>query len=175
MDPLWCADLTRLRYWTLVQWHPPWDLPNDMKHAVRGRKRYTCINSSAVPLRPGSIFMRSRSACVLLLIVAGCANQAKFLESKQATALQTAETRAQFEMNCPEAKGSVLSGHRDLRTVPGRHRIYRASVSCSAQPPPDWVACAPAVMAWGLFLDAALDLSSSQETPSSEKAPMASE
>ena len=60
-------------------------------------------------LTTGSIFMRSPLLCVLLFIVAGCANQAKFLESKQATALQTAETRAQFEMNCPEAKGTVLS------------------------------------------------------------------
>ena len=36
-------------------------------------------------------------------------NQADFLASKQPTAIQTAVSRGQFEMNCPDATGQVLS------------------------------------------------------------------
>jgi hypothetical protein len=41
--------------------------------------------------------------------VAGCATQAQFLDSKQDLAVQTALTRGKFELNCPEAQGTVLS------------------------------------------------------------------
>ena len=40
---------------------------------------------------------------------AGCMSQAEYLASKQPTAIQTAVSRAQFEMNCPSANGQVLS------------------------------------------------------------------
>jgi len=50
---------------------------------------------------------------LLLLVIAvagtGCASQAQFLDGKQAMAMQTALSRAQFEMNCPAATGTVLS------------------------------------------------------------------
>ena len=39
----------------------------------------------------------------------GCQTQAQFLASKQAKALETAATRARFEMNCADATGQVLS------------------------------------------------------------------
>ncbi len=49
----------------------------------------------------------------LMLLVAflmtGCVSQTQFLDSKQATATQTALNRAQFEMNCPEATADVIS------------------------------------------------------------------
>jgi len=55
----------------------------------------------------------SRSLTFLVLIAAlvgaGCATQTDFLNSKQPMAMQTAMTRAQFEMNCPGATGTVLS------------------------------------------------------------------
>ena len=44
-----------------------------------------------------------------MLIGAGCASQQQFLDSRQAQAVQTAATRAQFDMNCPSAVGQVLS------------------------------------------------------------------
>ena len=40
---------------------------------------------------------------------AGCMSQEQFLATKQPTAIQTAVSRAQFEMNCSSANGQVLS------------------------------------------------------------------
>src|SRR5262245_66076873 len=51
----------------------------------------------------------TRIALVAALGAAGCATQAKFLQSKQPMAIQTAVSRGQFEMNCPNATGTVLS------------------------------------------------------------------
>ena len=53
-------------------------------------------------------------ACLLfvllaVLAVAGCVSQGQFLDSKQAMAMQTAVSRGQFEMNCPEATPTVIS------------------------------------------------------------------
>ena len=52
--------------------------------------------------------------CTLLILIAalagaGCAYQTDFLNSKQPIAMQTAVSRAQFEMNCPQATGVVIS------------------------------------------------------------------
>ena len=44
-----------------------------------------------------------------LLFGVGCASQEKFLDSRQPRAVQTAVSRAQFDMNCPSAVGQVLS------------------------------------------------------------------
>jgi hypothetical protein len=43
------------------------------------------------------------------VLVAGCATQSDFLDSKQSTAVTTAMARARFDLNCPAAQGSVLS------------------------------------------------------------------
>jgi len=43
------------------------------------------------------------------LLGLACQTQAQFLASRQDKALETALTRARFEMNCPDAKGEVLS------------------------------------------------------------------
>ncbi|MGB7948762.1 MAG: hypothetical protein WCH75_13845 [Candidatus Binatia bacterium] len=56
--------------------------------------------------------MKKSFALLMLLAVlgtAGCMSQAQYLASKQPTAIQTAVTRGQFEMNCPSATGQVLS------------------------------------------------------------------
>jgi len=45
----------------------------------------------------------------VLLAGAGCMSQEKFLDSRQAQAVQTAVSRGQFDMNCPGAVGQVLS------------------------------------------------------------------
>lgn len=44
-------------------------------------------------------------------IVAGCQSAAEVLAGDQATATQTATRRGQFEMNCPQAKGTILSSN----------------------------------------------------------------
>jgi hypothetical protein len=49
------------------------------------------------------------SALIATLGAIGCMSQADFLTSKQPTAIQTAVSRGQFEMNCPNATGQVLS------------------------------------------------------------------
>ncbi len=46
---------------------------------------------------------------VSALFAMACQTQAQFLTSKQDAALQTAERRGQFELNCPDAKAEVLS------------------------------------------------------------------
>ena len=49
------------------------------------------------------------TALITALTVVGCASQSQFLDSKQAMAMQTALNRARFEMQCPDATGTVLS------------------------------------------------------------------
>jgi hypothetical protein len=54
--------------------------------------------------------MTYRALSVLAAVMlAGCASQNDFLDSKQNSAMETAMARAKFEMNCPAAQGSVLS------------------------------------------------------------------
>jgi hypothetical protein len=48
-------------------------------------------------------------ALIGLLFSTGCTSQAQFLANMQPTAIQTAVSRGQFEMNCPNATGQVLS------------------------------------------------------------------
>ena len=48
-------------------------------------------------------------AFIASLAVAGCMTEGQFLASRQPTAIQTALSRGQFEMNCPAATGEVLS------------------------------------------------------------------
>jgi hypothetical protein len=50
-----------------------------------------------------------RTALIAVLAVAGCVSQGQLLDSKQEMAMQTALNRARFEMQCPEATGTVLS------------------------------------------------------------------
>jgi|APLak6261660231_1056022.scaffolds.fasta_scaffold03190_2 hypothetical protein len=49
------------------------------------------------------------TALVLPLLLSGCATEAEFLAQNAPTALKTALTRGQFELNCPQATGTVLS------------------------------------------------------------------
>jgi hypothetical protein len=45
------------------------------------------------------------------LLTGGCASQSQLLAGDQDMAIQTAERRGQFELGCPEAKGTVLSSN----------------------------------------------------------------
>jgi hypothetical protein len=44
-----------------------------------------------------------------VLALSGCVSQAQFLDSKQGMAIQTATSRAQFELNCQETNVTVIS------------------------------------------------------------------
>jgi hypothetical protein len=46
---------------------------------------------------------------VVVFAVVGYQTQQQMIQSQQAMAIQTALNRAQFEMNCPTARGTVLS------------------------------------------------------------------
>lgn len=46
---------------------------------------------------------------IAVLLVAGCATPTQFLDSKQGMAIQTATSRAQFEMNCQQTAATILS------------------------------------------------------------------
>ena len=48
-------------------------------------------------------------ALVGVLATAGCQTQQQLIQSNQAMAIQTAVSRAQFDMNCQSATGTVLS------------------------------------------------------------------
>ena len=58
-------------------------------------------------------------ALISLLVLTGCTSQAQFLASKQPTAIQTAVTRGQFELNCPNATGQVLSQEMTQPAIQG--------------------------------------------------------
>jgi hypothetical protein len=49
------------------------------------------------------------SALMAALALAGCASQSQFLNSKQGMAVQTAMSRAQFELNCQAVTPTVIS------------------------------------------------------------------
>lgn len=48
-------------------------------------------------------------ALVLPMIISGCATEAQLLAQVAPAALKTALVRGQFELNCPQATGSILS------------------------------------------------------------------
>lgn len=48
-------------------------------------------------------------ALVLPMIISGCATEAQLLAQVAPSALRTALVRGQFELNCPQATGSILS------------------------------------------------------------------
>lgn len=49
------------------------------------------------------------AVAVAVLGVAGCQSDAQMLDASQSQALDTALSRARFNMNCPAATGTVLS------------------------------------------------------------------
>ena len=48
-------------------------------------------------------------ALVAIVLVAGCQSSAQMLEKMEPQAIQTAVNRGKFEMNCPNATGTILS------------------------------------------------------------------
>lgn len=48
-------------------------------------------------------------ALVLPMLISACATEAQFLAQTQPAAVNTALSRGRFELNCPQATGTVLS------------------------------------------------------------------
>src|SRR5215475_5610895 len=55
----------------------------------------------------------------MVAVITGCATQNQLLTQRQGTATQTALRRAQFEMNCPTATGTVLSSDYTQPAIQG--------------------------------------------------------
>src|SRR5262249_60980516 len=53
------------------------------------------------------------------LAVSGCMSQAQFLNNMQPAAIQNAEARGRFELNCPNATATVLSREVVQPVIPG--------------------------------------------------------
>ena len=49
------------------------------------------------------------AAAAALLAIAGCASQSGFIKDKQEAAVNSALARGKFDLNCPNATGTVLS------------------------------------------------------------------
>ena len=59
-------------------------------------------------------------ALIGVLATVGCQTQQQLVQSNQAIAIQTALSRAKFDMNCPSATGTVLSTNVRQPAVQGR-------------------------------------------------------
>lgn len=77
---------------------------------MKNSEKFKKINSQMLkssglghPMRVGL------SALVLPLIISACATEAQFLAQNAPSALNTALARGRFELNCPQASGTVLS------------------------------------------------------------------
>jgi hypothetical protein len=64
-----------------------------------------------------------------LILIAGCASQSQTLTARQGDALATGEKRGQFEMNCPAAKGTVLSSDYIQPAIQGGVWMAREGVT----------------------------------------------
>jgi len=82
--------------------------------------------------------MKIRYARLVLLTslaVPGCAGQQQMLDNDQAMALQTAVSRAQFDMNCPSATGTIISREVVEPAIQGPYRygIRRAEFTVGVE------------------------------------------
>jgi hypothetical protein len=58
----------------------------------------------------GQIMLRNYLPVIgLALLASGCASGPPFIDTMQPKAIDIAQRRAQFDMNCPDAKGEVLT------------------------------------------------------------------
>ena len=53
--------------------------------------------------------LRTSLVVAIVILLSGCATGPPFIDAMQPTAINMAERRGAFEMNCPAAKGEVLS------------------------------------------------------------------
>lgn len=68
-----------------------------------GNSQELKLSGKSHPMRAGL------AALVLPLIISACATEAQFLAQNAPSALNTALARGRFELNCPQANGTVLS------------------------------------------------------------------
>lgn len=77
---------------------------------MKNSKKFNSINSQVLKLSGISHPVRLGFASLALpLIICSCATEAQFLAQNAPSALNTALARGRFELNCPQANGTVLS------------------------------------------------------------------
>ena len=77
---------------------------------MKNSEKFNTIDSQVQMLSGISHPIRAGlAALVLPLIISACATEAQFLAQNAPSALKTALTRGQFELNCLQATGTVLS------------------------------------------------------------------
>ena len=69
-------------------------------------EKFVCVNKSSGISRRARVGL---AALVLPLLISACATEAQFLAQTAPSALNTALTRGRFELNCPNATGTLLS------------------------------------------------------------------
>jgi len=87
-------------------------------------------------------------AATAAMAVTACASQQQMVESMQAEAIHTAERRGVFELNCPAAKGEMLSNEMiqspimNPRFAPPQRAEYTIGVAGCGQRTTYLVICA---------------------------------
>ncbi|MCX7068814.1 MAG: hypothetical protein NTW85_14135 [Methylococcales bacterium] len=59
--------------------------------------------------KKSTVIRTGLAVLILTMLISACATEAQFLTQTQPSALNTALTRGRFELNCPDATGTVLS------------------------------------------------------------------
>lgn len=72
-------------------------------------KRFRDFSRGAASAAKARVTKQSALLAAIALFAAGCVSQTQLLNNKQAMAVQTAVSRAQFEMNCQSATGEIIS------------------------------------------------------------------
>ena len=85
-------------------------LINFGEKTMNNSEKFNCVNTQ-VKMRSGlSRSIRfGLTSLVLPMILSACATEAQFLAQNAPSALNTALARGRFELNCPQATGTVLS------------------------------------------------------------------
>ncbi len=85
-------------------------LLNLEKQIMKNSEKFKNINKLVQNLFDISHPIRSSLAALTLpLIISACATEAEFLAQNAPSALNTALARGRFELNCPQANGTILS------------------------------------------------------------------
>ena len=80
------------------------------EHLPRDKGKHLCdVGRGAASTAKGPMTRRCLLFATLMLCATGCVSQTQLLDNKQAMAVQTAVSRAQFEMNCQTATGEIIS------------------------------------------------------------------
>ena len=79
------------------------------KNHEKCRKIQSCEQTSANAIRQNGSFKGWLSRAGVPALISACVTESQFLAQNAPSALNTALARGRFELNCPQASGTVLS------------------------------------------------------------------